>query len=204
MRKTIIFLAALLAAATLGAQDCAPDERWEAGVGVSAFQFQRIRLGSFSTDQAGHRIDMQLRQVAWAANLSLVRPLDEKFAIDFQSAIGAADKKLLFQAGVGLQWRVGHYFDSRQIDPYLRIGANYLYKGFNTQRGIGFDDAGRSYRTGADGRHLFTAAFGAGMNLWLDERFGVGMQGDYLLIPKRGVANSLQGTLRLMWRLDGQ
>ena len=33
-------------------------------------------------------------------------------------------------AGIGLQWRLGEYLHSNYIDPFLRMGANYIYKNF--------------------------------------------------------------------------
>jgi outer membrane protein OmpA-like peptidoglycan-associated protein len=40
--------------------------------------------------------------------------------------------------------------------------------------------------------------------MWLNDRFGVGIQGDYLIVPRMNVANSVQGTVRLMWRFGGK
>jgi hypothetical protein len=178
---------------------------WEIGLGGSVFQFNRINFVRFSTTDAGYYINMKLRHAVYGGNIYVARELTNVFALDFQGALGYADEKWLAQAGLGLQWRLGHYFKSRNIDPYLRIGGNYLYKGFdilysNSQGGMDWDLINNQNKSGADGRHLLTVAGGVGVNMWLNDRFGIGLQGDYLLIPKPDVANSLQGTVRVMRR----
>lgn len=174
-----------------------PVYEWEVGAGVSAAQFPRVYLRGFSTSADGHELDMQIRQTVWAGNVLLARQLSPSFAADFQTSIGASDSRLLLLTGLGLQYRVGRWFSSRQVDPYLRIGANYLYKGF----GSWYDDGTVGYKVErAGGHHLFAVALGAGTNLWLNDRLGLGLQGDYLLITRRGTQGSLQGTVRAIWR----
>ena len=40
------------------------------------------------------------------------------------------ESRWLGMAGIGLQWRLGEYLHSNYIDPFLRMGANYMYKNF--------------------------------------------------------------------------
>ncbi|MDR2968001.1 MAG: hypothetical protein LBV32_00165 [Tannerellaceae bacterium] len=188
------------------AQECPRDEvgKWEISIGGSALQFNRVGFSAFSTTDAGHYIDMQLRHAVFGGNISLVRRLSDKWAADIQGTVGTGDRKLLAMAGLGLQWRLGSYFNSKQIDPYLRVGGNYLYKGFDILYGGSLNgmewDISNVLGGTADARHLFAVSGGMGVNMWLNKRFGIGIQGDYLLITQRNVANSIQGTARLMWR----
>lgn len=213
MKKSIVLLAAaLFAAGAARAQD--PDKKtWEIGLGGSVFQFNRFGVAKFVTTDEGHYVDMQLHHAVYGANLSLVRELSNVFAADLQGTVGFTKNKQtdawrqqwFYTAGLGLQWRLGHYFRSSRIDPYLRVGGNYLYKGFDVRYGDAADGmdwnmVNNGNKEGADDRHLFTAAAGAGVDMWLDDRWGIGLQGDYIIIPKPNVANSLQGTVRVMRR----
>lgn len=207
MKRIVILLALLLVAAASRAQDgTVRDGRWEIGAGASVMQFSRVGFVDFTTTDEGHSVGMQLRHAVAGVNVSVVRTLSDRWAADFQATVGAGDRKLLALAGVGVQWRLGSYFHSRQIDPYVRLGGNYLYKGFDTMYGGSVDGMDWNMVDGrnsgmVDAHHLFAVAGGAGVNMWLCERFGIGLQGDYLLMPRRGVAGSMQGTVRLMWRL---
>lgn len=221
MKKTIILLAASLLTLSAAAQEpaakrnaeynaacdsvCDSERGWEISVGASVMQFSRVGFSSFSTTDAGYYIDMRLKHAVFGGNISLVRRLSDKWAADIQGTVGTGDGKLLAMAGLGLQWRLGSYFHSRKIDPYLRLGGNYLYKGFDTLYGGSIDgmkwDMSDVLGGSADARHLFAASGGVGINMWLNNRFGIGIQGDYLLTPQRNVADSMQGTVRLMWRL---
>lgn len=216
MKKSIILLAALFTTSVINAQE--PEKRaWEIGIGGSAFNFNRFNVTKFITTDEGHYIDMQLRHAVFGGNIYVARELTDVFALDFQGSVGFTRNKqtdnrhneMLWTGGLGLQWRLGHYFDSRYIDPYLRVGGNYMYKGFdilygNSLNGMDWSMENNQNKEGADGRHLFTVAAGVGVNMWLNDRFGIGIQGDYLVIPKPCVANSLQGTVRVMWRLGGK
>lgn len=216
MKKGVILLAVLLTVSVGHAQEY-EKRAWEIGIGGSAFNFNRFSVTEFITTDEGHYIDMQMRHTVFGGNIYVARELTNVFALDFQGTVGftksrRADswhKEMLWTGGLGLQWRLGHYFNSRYIDPYLRVGGNYMYKSFdilygNSLNGMDWNMANDYNKEGADGRHLFTVAAGAGVNMWLNDRFGIGIQGDYIVIPKPNVANSLQGTVRLMWRFGGK
>lgn len=59
-------------------------------------------------------------------------------------------------------------------------------------------------KEGADRRHLLPLSAGAGVNLWLNDRFGLGLQAEYLVMPYKQVSNVWQGSVRLMWRIGGK
>ena len=40
--------------------------------------------------------------------------------------------------------------------------------------------------------------------MWLNDNIGIGLQGDYLIMPYKHIANSWQGSIRLMWRIGGK
>lgn len=192
---------------------------WELGIGGTIFQFSRVGFSSFTKLDDGYRFDMNLNHAVWGAGIYAARELKDHFYIDLQGNIGMTDKsiegknKLLFMGGVGLQWRLGEYFGSRYIDPYLRVGANYMYKDFKIlysgNEGLAPDEMSwlmNNYgnKEGRDKTHLCPVALGGGINFWLNDRFGIGLQADYLLMPYKNVANSIQGSARLIWRIGGK
>ena len=198
-----------------------PSKAWEFGLGGSVFQFNRTSFSNFSQLETGYVFDLKLEQALFGGNLYVARELNDHFYLDLQGTVGTTGSrsndynknKWLYMAGLGLQWRLGEYFGSKHIDPYLRAGINYMHKEFNILYAgtEGLDDQQMKWilnniynKEGADRTDLMPVSLGAGLNLWLNDRWGIGIQGDYLLMPYNNVANSLQGTVRVMYRLGGE
>lgn len=195
---------------------------WEVGVGGTVFQFNRVQFSNFSQQANGsYTFDLGLKSALWGGDLYLARELNSHFYLDLQGSVGmTADKlngenknKWLFMVQPGLQWRLGEYFGSKYIDPYLRAGIGYMYKGFDINyfgtEGLSPDEMKwilENYKNkdGADRTHLMPVSLGAGLNTWLNDRWGIGLQADYVVMPYKNVANSLQGSVRLMWRIGGK
>lgn len=55
-----------------------------------------------------------------------------------------------------------------------------------------------------DKRHMTPISLGGGINMWLNDRWGIGLQASYLVMPYKNVANSMQGNARLMYRIGGK
>ena len=195
-----------------------PAKAWEFGIGGSVFQFNRTSFSNFTRLETGYVFDLKLEHVVFGGNLYAARRLNDHFYLDLQGTIGAAGNKpdgknktdRLCMLGLGLQWRVGKYFDSKYIDPYLRAGINYMYKEFEIMYvgTEGIEDEQMKWtlnnlnnKSGADKKDLMPLSLGAGLNMWLNDWWGIGMQGDYLIMPYNNVANSIQGTLRVMYRI---
>ena len=228
MKKKILSMLLFVAAANLAPAQTwtmeSPDENstkaWEFGVGGSVFQFSRTSFSNFTPLETGYVFDLKLDHVVFGGNLYVARELNDYLYLDLQGTIGTTgnksiDNKLewLYMVGPGLQWRVGEYFGSKYIDPYLRAGINYMHKEFDVMYvgTEGLDDQQMKWalnnlnnKSGADKTDLMPISLGAGINMWLNDNWGIGIQGDYLLMPYNNVANSLQGTLRVMYRLGGK
>lgn len=194
---------------------------WEVGIGASVFQFSRIDFTNFTTSAEEYNIDLQLRHQVIGGNLYLARELSRHFYIDVQGTVGFTEQyengedkmKTLYMVGPGLQWRLGEYFGSKYIDPYFRVGVSYMKKNFDMNyQGVQGDVSEEmswvleniKNKDGVDRNESFPVSLGVGLNTWLNDRFGIGLQGDYLLMPYKDVANSMQGTVRLMWRIGGE
>lgn len=195
------------------------EKAWEIGIGGSVFQFSRVGFSNFRQLDNGYAFDLDLNYAVWGGGIYAARELNQHFYLDLQGDLGVTNKSVdgknrwLAMAGVGLQWRLGEYFKSRYVDPYLRAGIHYMYKDFQTiyegNEGISPDEmswilSNYGNKEGRDQKHLAPISLGGGINFWLNDRIGIGLQADYLLMPHKGVANSLQGTARLIWRIGGK
>lgn len=195
---------------------------WEFGLGASALQFSRAQFSNFSDlKDKGYVFDLKLKHVVYGGNLYIARELNRYFYLDVQGTIGSTKDliegkekaKMVYMIGPGLQWRLSEYFGSKHIDPFLRTGINYMHKEFNMNyMGIeGLDNEQMSWilsndlnKDGKDKKHLTPISVGGGVNMWLNDRWGIGIQADYLIMPYNKIANSLQGTARIIFRLGGK
>ena len=232
--RAIITIILSLCALSVGAQRAASDsltvtvdtiaveeegkKAWEIGIGGNVFQFSRVGFSNFTRLDDGYMFDLDLNHAVWGGGIYAARELNKHFFLDLQGSVGVTSKsidgknKLMTMAGVGLQWRLGEYFHSKYIDPYLRAGVNYMYKDFQIlyegSEGLAPEEmewvlSNYGNKEGRDKEHLVPVSLGGGINLWLNDRIGIGLQADYLLMPYKNVANSLQGTARLIWRIGG-
>ena len=222
-----LILSFLLCASSLGAQESGSDtlavkkekKAWEIGIGGTVFQFSRIGFSNFSQLENGYAFDLDLNHAVWGGGIYAARELNKHFYLDIQGSLGLTNKsiegkrKLMAMAGLGLQWRLGEYFHSPYVDPYLRAGINYMYKGFRIlydgSEGLAPDEmqwmlSNFGNKEGRDRKHLMPVSLGGGINFWLNDRWGIGLQADYLVMPYKHVANSVQGTARVIWRIGGK
>lgn len=195
---------------------------WELGVGGTVFQFNRVQFSNFTQQASGsYTFDLGIKSALWGGNILVARELTSHFYLDLQGSAGLTTDRLsgndknkwMFMIQPGLQWRLGEYFGSQYIDPYFRVGVGYMYKDFAINyigvEGTSPDEMkwlleNNKNKDGADRTHLVPISAGAGLNTWLNDRVGVGIQADYVVMPYKHVANSLQGTVRLMWRIGGK
>lgn len=137
------------------------------------------------------------------SKLTVARNLNKYFVLDWQTTVGNVDnkrvgmgKEFFLQTGLGLQFKLAGFWNEESwFDPYLRVGANYLrhdYTGTGLTNGNG----------DAVGANHFTAAFGAGLNLWLTKNFGLGLQGDLVNTPgdKTNVPHFVQASASINFR----
>ena len=137
------------------------------------------------------------------SKLTVARNLNKYFVLDWQTTVGNVDnkrvgmgKEFFLQTGLGLQFKLAGFWNEESwFDPYLRVGANYLrhdYTGTGLTNGNG----------DAVGANHFTAAFGAGLNLWLTKNFGLELQGDLVNTPgdKTNVPNFVQASASINFR----
>ena len=233
-RKYILYsilIGFLCSTGILSAQETVPSDTvvteektkkaWEIGIGASVFQFSRVDFTNFQKLEDKYKVDLQLRHNVIGGNLYVARELNRHFYLDVQGTVGITEQwvdgkdriKNLYMVGPGLQWRFGEYFGSKYIEPFARVGVSYMKKNFDMNyTGVEGDLPeemewvleNMRNKHGVDRDNFIPISLGLGLNTWLNDRFGIGLQGDYLLMPYKDVANSLQGTVRLMWRIGGE
>lgn len=195
---------------------------WEFGLGGSIFQFNRTSFSNFNKlNDGGYQFDLDLKHAVYGGNIYLARELNSQFYLDLQGTTGFTKESLnnddktkwFYMLGLGIQWRFGQYFGSKYIDPYLRAGINYMHKDFGIfytgEEGLAPDEMkwvleNVHNKSGIDRKDLMPISLGGGINMWLNDRLGVGLEADYLLMPYKDVANSFQGTVRIMYRIGGK
>lgn len=195
---------------------------WEIGIGATGLQLTRFNIINFQTNsKGGYTIDANKRDLLFGGHLYVARELTPHFYLDLQGMLDYSsdpvrnghESRWVGMAGLGLQWRLGEYFHSPYIDPFLRAGVNYMYKNFTlayngleefNREEMGWNLSNDFNKEGRDKRHLIPLSLGAGVNMWLNSRVGIGLEADYLFMPYRQVANAWQGTVRLMWRIGGK
>jgi hypothetical protein len=195
------------------------EKAWEFGLGGSVYQFSRTSFSDFQKTDDKYVFYMRMSHVVWPGNLYMARELNPHLYLDLQGNVGLAtdtsnengNNKWFYTVGPGLQWRLGNYFSSRYIDPYLRAGIGYMYRDFRVDYSssqVEVDEETLEWmheitnnRDDYNRKHLMPISFGLGLNMWLNDKWGIGLQGDYLLMPHKDVANTIQGTVRLIWRI---
>lgn len=204
-RYAIIIILLLSAVTSINAQ-----VQWEVGLGASVFQQERVGFSDFNKTDAGYTFNMKLTHTVWGFNIYAARELTPNWYIDFKNSTAFTNVtednsvKALDMVGFGAQWRP---FGAGQIQPYLRVGINYMYRGYK-MRYIGSEgpiDSEMNWILNSAGKddnhsHLVPISMGGGVNMWVTDRFGIGLQAEYLLMPMSGVKNSVEGSVRLLWR----
>lgn len=205
----ISILAAVAIAASAQAQEV--KKVWEFGAGLNVQSLDRVGVKNFTEVEGQYNaLSLDSRSVIYGLNIYVARELNSHFYADFQSNFDFAsdpgrDKRkhrTTISPSLGIQWRLGSYMRNKAIEPFVRVGIGYQYRNFNTEGVYDVTDAtqvgeGRS-------RSISPVAFGVGSNLWLTNRWGVGLQADYMLNPQSGVANQWQGSIRVVYRLGGK
>lgn len=237
MKKTIICLAsafALLWGSAAMAQtstDTAPKlgrrshRAWEIGLGGSLVNWNRVSVTGFQNQPEQYLYDLRVDHLLGGGNIYLARELNRWFYLDLQGTVGLAKGRtdinnnkynFLYMGGLGLQWRLSPMFNSQYVEPYLRVGVNYLHKDFQSlTSGVFKDDITGQAKwestdtwnpngSSADKNSFFPVSFGAGVNAWLNNSLGLGLQSEYLMPVEKDLPRFAQINLRVMWRIGGR
>lgn len=201
-----------------------PRRAWEIGLGGSLVNWNRVSVTGFENLPEQYLYDLRIDHLMGGANIYLARELNCWFYLDFQGTIGLAKDHVnnknkynhLYMGGIGLQWRLSPLFHSEYVEPYLRVGANYLYKDFRSLTTGTFKDDPTGQATWEssdvwnpngstkDKSSFAPLSFGAGINAWFNNSLGLGIQGDYFMPVQKELPRFAQITLRVMYRIGGK
>lgn len=201
MKKLIFTLLAL--AASVGAM--AQERAFEIGIGGSIYQFNRIPYMNIVTDEDGHTVNMKMRNSIGTANIGAAYELSNVFVLDSRIGMGKIEHGIIAHGQLGLQMRMGHWFNSPYIDPYVRVGAGYMNKNYIINySGDMYSFTNNNNKDGNDKRSTTPLTAGIGINMWLNDFIGLNISTDYMYVPQINVANSLIGSVGIIFRFGGK
>ena len=200
---------------------------WEIGIGGSLINWSRVSITGFQSTPENYLYNLKANHLMGGANLYVARELNRWFYLDLQGTVGVtknnnriagSDRKhdLLYMGGLGVQFRLTPLFKSQWVEPYLRVGVNYLYKNYSSVYGGNFvdDPTGEAHWESSDvwnpdGRSsdknsFIPLSFGAGVKAWLSNSFGLGLQGEYLLPVQKNLPHFVQVSASVIWRIGGK
>ena len=187
---------------------------WEIGVGGSLINLNRIAISEFESTPDNYLYSLKANHLMCGPNLYVARELNQWFYLDLQGTLGIDKKNRSFMIGPGLQVRPTKLFRSQYVEPYARIGMNYLNKNFRVGADGALDPTGEAHwestdiwnpnGNSKDRNSLTPISLGAGVNTWLSNSIGLGVQGEYLIpLQKKGV-RFLQVSARVVYRIGGR
>lgn len=201
-------------------QESNPQKSWEFGLGGSMLNISRMTLGNYNSSEKGDAYTLRLRNVMFGGNIYIAHELTPWLYADLQASLGSVkalssgskEKQSLFGiGGLGLQLRLTPLFKKKYVEPYFRIGANYMYKDFALNRQgslpnfrneeLRWEHSDKFNKEANTARHLFLPSIGVGINSWFNDRFGFGIQGDYMTSLGEKRLAFPQVTARVMVRI---
>lgn len=205
-------------------EEGSPSKVWEIGIGGSLINWNRVSITGFESTPDNYLYNLKANHLMGGANLYIARELNQWFYLDLQGTLGIAqnnyrtgsnDRKhnFLYMGGPGLQFRLTPLFKSKYVEPYFRVGVNYLHKDFQSNYVGAFvnDPTGQAHWESTDtwnpeGRSkdknsLTPVSLGAGVNAWFSNFLGLGLQGEYLVPLQKNLPRFMQVSARIMWRI---
>lgn len=235
--KLYITFAGLLCFATMNAQQNKANDKsdkvrsekkvhkaWELGLGGSMINWNRMQVNSFQSIENGYKYNLRVNHLIGGANLYVARELNKWFYLDLQGTLGlykdnpdvSNKTKTIVLAGPGIQFRLSPLFKSQYVEPFIRVGINYMHKDFNALSAGSFinDPTGEAHwettdtwnnsGSSKDKNTAFPVSLGAGVNAWLSNSLGLGLQGNYYMATQKNLPNFTGLTLRVIWRIGGK
>lgn len=198
---------------------------WEIGIGGTWVSWDRISITGFQNRPENYFYNLKVNHLLTGGNLYIARELNSWFYLDLQGSMsfvenhhrqaGDAKYQYLLTAGPGIQFRLSPLFKSKYLEPYLRLGVNYLLKNYDVMSSGAFKDdptgqaKWESFNTWYkdkinDKNSYFPLSLGFGANGWFNNHFGLGIQAQYQVPLQKGLPRFAQMSARLLWRIGGE
>lgn len=239
MYKSIL-MALLLGSATATAfaqteaeQQPAPRKHsWEIGLGAGMANWSRVAFSDFRETETGYHMSLNARHLLGGPSLYVAYEIlpwlyvDAQGSVDFAQVAGlketsykfwTKDFNRLYMGGLGLQLRLTPLMPYKFVEPYFRVGVNYLYKDFMSVRKGDFqgdttneanwqytDTWNKSAKGGENRNSAIPVSLGLGVKGWLSDCIGLGLQGEYLMPVRREIPNFARVSASLIFRIGGE
>lgn len=205
---------------------------WEIGLGALGTNWSRVTLSNFHANPDNYQLRLNARHLLGGAQLYVAHEITPWFYLDLQGSMSfapvekgeginsdVADTKLhqLYLGGIGAQFRLTPLLQSSYVEPYLRLGVNYMYRDFYTAYSGKFKDditqqghwqmidTWNSSRNGESySKSSFPVSVGLGVKGWLSDHFGLGLQTEYLMPLASKNPHFFQASASLIWRIGGK
>ena len=209
----LLLVVAISIVASLTKINAQPKNAWEIGLQGTAWNYNITDNVTSAETQDGTKVSLELKSVAYTGGVYVGKELSNTFAVDFQGNLGKVGNDLFSTVGVGLQYRIGSYFikekdRSPYIDPFFRAGIDYMYRGYDITY---MDDDGRlrwrmfniNNSDGKDVDHLLPLRLSVGVNMWLNDKWGVRTEASYSQIFRNNIPSVVHGTVGVVRRFGG-
>jgi len=210
--KRLIFIYPLFFLSSFCYTKAQPSRAWEFGVQGAAYNINRVNNVSFTAGKTSNNIKLDIKSLAYTGGIYIGKEIFDMVVADFQSGIGIMDKKLLSSLGLGLQYRFGYHFskpESPYIDPFFRVGIDYIYMGnkviyYNSGDSISWRMRNIGNSDGKGENHITPIRLSAGLNMWLNDRWGIRTELGYSQTLRKNVASHTHGTVGVVYRIGGK
>ena len=173
---------------------------WGITVGAHAVDYRSVR-GTFDYYFDTKNWDI----VPPLSKISVIRNLNKSFNLDLTASVGEIDNKrlnlkdeLFINAGLGIRYQFANDYllkSSSWFDPYVRVGASYVYYDYSSVDTPGYVATQGSSKhpyqhvlgkktTGE--KNNFALQGGVGINFWITKNFGLNVASDYNWLPASG------------------
>ncbi len=206
------------------AQSTHISKAWEIGIGANLMNWNRVSITGFQKVAEGYKYNMGIDHLLGGGLLYVAREINPWFYVDMQGSLNVAPSRVetnrklqqVWMGGLGAQLRLSPLFKSQYVEPYFRVGVNYLHKNFAANNAGSFDsdatgeagwqasDLWNGSANGADKHSFIPVSLGAGVNAWLNNSIGLGLQGEYLVPTEKGLPRFAQVSLRFIYRIGGK
>ncbi len=223
MRKfklTLLAVSFALCANTVFAQNS--DNKWLIGVGTHAVDFSSVRGtfdGFFKTDNYSFVPPLSKLNVGYSLNKSIALDLAVSIGqIDYKRDLyhesitdNLIDDEFFLNAGLGVKYKFANGYllkESFFLDPYIRVGANYVQYDFSDafQAGAGKQSEAAKEGSGLEDENFLGVSGGVGFNLWFTRNFGINIESNYNWLPdiSRDYGNFFQHSAGVVFRFGAK
>lgn len=205
---------------------------WEIGIGALGTNWSRVTLSNFRNNTSNYQLTLDAQHLLGGAQFYVAREITPWFYIDLQGSASLAPSNIrkeevsgtnggkyhqLYLGGLGAQFRLTPLLQSTYVEPYLRLGINYMYRDFQTAYSGTFreditktahwsmvDTWNKNGVEEGTSKSSLPISLGLGVKGWLTDCFGLGIQAEYLMPIAGKGPNFAQASASLIWRIGGK